>query len=53
MINGMPMAENANAFQNGIGEASQINNPRLNVAIVHPSNTVLGFIVLIFLRFKY
>jgi len=53
MINGMPMAENASAFQNGIGEASQINNPRLKVAIVHPNNTVLNFIVLIFFRFKY
>ena len=53
MINGMPMAENANAFQNGIGEASQINNPKLEVAIAHTNNTLLSLIVFIFFWFKY
>ena len=51
--NGMPMAENANAFQNGIGESSQTNNPMLKVVSNHPNNTVLSFIVLIFFGFKY
>lgn len=49
MINGIPMAENARAFQNGMLLAIQIRNAKLKVDNNHPNNTVLSFIIFILL----